>query len=68
MQQTEQDYIRTLRNRLTGHVSQEDLDEILSDYAEHFSIGKAEGAARKISARHSALRKTWPGRSLPHIW
>lgn len=82
MQQTEQEYIRTLRDRLTGHVSQEDLDEILSDYAEHFSIGKSEGrseqelctalgtpedVAREILASY-LVTKAEQARSAGNIW
>jgi uncharacterized membrane protein len=51
MQQNEQDYLNTLKTRLTGHVSQEDLDDILSDYAEHFSIGKSEGRSEEELSR-----------------
>jgi len=51
MQQNEQDYLNTLRIRLTGHVSREDLDDILSDYAEHFSIGKSEGRSEEELSR-----------------
>lgn len=51
MQQNEQEYLNTLKTRLTGHVSQEDLDDILSDYAEHFSIGKSEGRSEEELSR-----------------
>jgi uncharacterized membrane protein len=43
MQQTEQEYLRILKERLAGYVSSEDLDEILEEYAEHFSIGRSKG-------------------------
>ena len=51
MQQNEHDYLKTLKDRLTGHVSQDDLDDILSDYAEHFSIGKSEGRSEEELCR-----------------
>jgi uncharacterized membrane protein len=51
MQANEHEYLRTLKDRLTGHVSQEDLDDILSDYTEHFSIGKSEGRSEEELAR-----------------
>ena len=51
MQQNEHDYLKTLKDRLTGHVSQDDLDDILSDYAEHFSIGKSEGRSEEELSR-----------------
>ena len=51
MQQNEHEYLKTLKDRLTGHVSQEDLDDILSDYAEHFSIGKSEGRSEEDLCR-----------------
>ncbi len=43
MLQNEQEYIRILRNRLEGTLPKDELDDILSDYSEHFSIGKANG-------------------------
>ena len=43
MLSTEQEYIRILRNRLEGTLPQEDIDDILADYSEHFRIGKADG-------------------------
>ncbi len=43
MLQNEQEFIRILRSRLEGTLPKEELDDILSDYAEHFSIGKANG-------------------------
>jgi uncharacterized membrane protein len=43
MQQNEQEFIRILRTRLEGTLPKEELDDILSDYSEHFSIGKANG-------------------------
>jgi uncharacterized membrane protein len=51
MQQNEHEYLTILKDRLTGHVSQEDLDDILSDYAEHFSIGKSEGRSEEDLGR-----------------
>src|SRR5512136_160101 len=43
MLQNEQEYIRILRSRLEGTLSKDELDDIISDYSEHFSIGKANG-------------------------
>jgi uncharacterized membrane protein len=43
MLQNEQEYIRILRNRLEGTLPGEDLDDLLSDYSEHFRIGKTNG-------------------------
>jgi len=45
MLQNEQEYIRILTDRLSGMLPKEDLEDILSDYREHFRIGKAEGRA-----------------------
>ena len=82
MQQNEQIYLHTLRAGLTGHVSQEDLDDILSDYAEHFSIGKSEGrseeelcralgspedVAKEIRATY-LVKKAEQARSAENIW
>jgi uncharacterized membrane protein len=43
MQQSEQEYIRIIRRRLEGTLPKDELDDIISDYSEHFSIGKANG-------------------------
>ena len=43
MQQNEQEFIRILRGRLEGTLPKDELDDIISDYSEHFSIGKANG-------------------------
>ena len=43
MLQNEQEYIRILNTRLEGTLPKNELDDILSDYTEHFSIGKANG-------------------------
>jgi uncharacterized membrane protein len=51
MQQNERDYLNTLKVRLTEYVSREDLDDILADYAEHFSIGKSEGRSEEDLCR-----------------
>jgi len=40
---TEKEYLDTLRDRLTGYISGEDLEEILEEYAGHFAIGKSRG-------------------------
>jgi len=43
MLQNEQEFIRILRSRLEGTLPRDELDDIISDYAEHFAIGKANG-------------------------
>lgn len=43
MLQNEQEYIRILKTRLEGTLKKDELEDILSDYTEHFSIGKANG-------------------------
>jgi uncharacterized membrane protein len=43
MLQNEQQYIRILRSRLEGTLPKDELDDIISDYSEHFTIGKANG-------------------------
>ncbi len=43
MLQNEQEYIRILTDRLSGTLPAEDLEDLLSDYREHFRLGKAEG-------------------------
>ena len=40
---TEKEYLDVLKDRLTGYLSGEDLDEILEEYAGHFAIGKSRG-------------------------
>ena len=40
---TEKEYLDILRDRLTGYVSGEDLDEVMEEYAGHFAIGKSRG-------------------------
>ncbi|WP_321506126.1 HAAS signaling domain-containing protein [uncultured Methanoregula sp.] len=41
--QTEQEYIRILKSRLEGVLPRDELDDLLSDYSEHFRIGKSSG-------------------------
>jgi len=82
MQQNEQEFIRILRTRLEGTLPKDELDDILSDYAEHFSIGKANGRsdgelwkslgspediAREIRAMH-LVKKAEQARSAENIW
>ncbi|MDO9324118.1 MAG: DUF1700 domain-containing protein, partial [Methanoregula sp.] len=43
MLQNEQEYIRILRDRLDGTLPSDDLEDLLSDYREHFRLGKADG-------------------------
>ena len=40
---TEKEYLDVLKDRLTGYLSGDDLDEILEEYAGHFAIGKSRG-------------------------
>jgi uncharacterized membrane protein len=81
MQQNEQEFIRILRSRLEGTLPKDELDDILSDYSEHFLIGKANGrtdeelwkslgspedVAREIKAMH-LVRKAEDDRSCRNI-
>lgn len=81
MQQTEQEYIRILRSRLEGTLPDDELSDIVSDYTEHFRIGKADGrteedlfrslgspddVAREIRATH-LVRKAEGDRSWKNI-
>lgn len=43
MLQNEQEFIRILRSRLEGTLPRDEIDDIVSDYAEHFAIGKGNG-------------------------
>ncbi|MDP3565253.1 MAG: DUF1700 domain-containing protein [Methanoregula sp.] len=43
MLQNEQEYIRILTDRLSGTLPSDVLEDLLSDYREHFRLGKAEG-------------------------
>jgi uncharacterized membrane protein len=43
MLQNEQEYNRILRDRLLGTLPEDELEDIMSDYAEHFRMGKANG-------------------------
>ncbi|NMB79521.1 MAG: DUF1700 domain-containing protein [Methanomicrobiales archaeon] len=43
MLQNEQEFIRILKDRLSGTLAKEELDDIVSDYAEHFQVGRANG-------------------------
>jgi uncharacterized membrane protein len=47
MLETEQEYIRILKSRLEGTLPDEEMSDIVSDYAEHFRIGKAEGRSEE---------------------
>ncbi len=47
MLQNEQEYIRILRDRLEGTLPAEDLEDLLSDYREHFRLGKADGRSEE---------------------
>ncbi|MCK9592596.1 MAG: DUF1700 domain-containing protein [Methanoregula sp.] len=48
---TEKEYLDVLRDRLTGYLSGEDLDEILEEYAGHFAIGKSRGRTEEELCR-----------------
>lgn len=43
MLQTEREFIRILKERLEGTLAREELDDIVSDYSEHFRMGKESG-------------------------
>jgi len=43
MLQNEQEYIRILRSRLEGTLPTDELEDIISDYSEHFTMGKENG-------------------------
>jgi uncharacterized membrane protein len=43
MLMNEQEYIRVLRSRLEGTIPREEVEDIISDYAEHFRMGKESG-------------------------
>ncbi len=43
MLQTESEFIRVLKDRLKGTLDPVELDDIVSDYAEHFRMGKESG-------------------------
>lgn len=43
MLRNEQEFIRILKDRLEGTLDVEELDDIVSDYAEHFRMGKESG-------------------------
>ncbi|MCK9579082.1 MAG: DUF1700 domain-containing protein [Methanoregula sp.] len=71
MLQNESEYIRILKDRLGGTLPREELDDIVSDYSEHFRMGLANGrtdeelwrslgspddVAREIKAMHLVKR------------
>ncbi|HOX34109.1 MAG TPA: DUF1700 domain-containing protein [Methanoregulaceae archaeon] len=43
----EQEFIRILRSRLESTLPEEELTDIVADYAEHFRIGKADGRSEE---------------------
>lgn len=47
MLQTEQEFTRILRSRLEDTLSPEEMNDIISDYTEHFRIGKTEGRSEE---------------------
>jgi Predicted membrane protein len=48
---TEKEYLDILRDRLSGYLSGEDLEEILDEYAGHFAIGKSRGRTEEELAK-----------------
>ena len=63
MLQNEQEFIRIIRSRLEGTLPKEELDDIISDYSEHFSIGKANGRTDEELWRSLGSPRMLPGRS-----
>jgi len=47
MLQTEEEYTRILRGRLEGTLPGEELNDIISDYSDHFRIGKSDGRSEE---------------------
>lgn len=43
MQSTEQEYLSTLRNRLGNRLPPGEVEDIMTDYSEHFRMGRADG-------------------------
>lgn len=43
MLQNEQEFIRIIKDRLGGTLPEDELEDIISDYSEHFRMGKANG-------------------------
>lgn len=43
MLHNEQEYLRILRDRLEGTLPRDEMEDLLSDYSEHFRIGMANG-------------------------
>ncbi len=48
---TKEKFLRKLRESLAGHVSEEELLEVLSDHEEFFQVGKSEGSTEAEVAR-----------------
>lgn len=82
MPQNEQEFTRVLRSRLEGTLPKEELEDLLSDYTEHFRIGRADGrtdedlyrslgspeeVAREIRATH-LIKKAEDHRSCRNIF
>ncbi len=82
MPQTEEEYIRVLRNYLSGRLGREQVEDIVYDYSEHFRIGKSEGrseedlfkslgspddVARELNAVY-LVHKAEQSRSCGNIW
>lgn len=47
MLQSESEFIRVLKDRLEGTLQNEEIEDIVSDYAEHFRMGKADGRSEE---------------------
>jgi uncharacterized membrane protein len=47
MPQTEQEFVRILKDRLEDTLPPGELSDIISDYTEHFRMGKAEGRSEE---------------------
>jgi uncharacterized membrane protein len=80
--QTEEEYIRLLRNHLSGRLNKEQVEDIVSDYSEHFRIGKSVGRSEEdlyqaLGSPHDVARelnaiylvhKAEQSRSCGNIW
>lgn len=82
MTRNEQEYLNSLRSGLSGTIPNEEIEDILSDYTEHFRMGRVEGrsdedlchalgspddVAREIKATYMVSRAE-QNRSCRNIW
>ena len=51
MAQNEQEYLESLRSALAGTIPEKELEDILSDYAEHFRSGREAGRTEEALYR-----------------